>query len=117
MKVKQFRALVLGPVYNKSFKEKLQNLDEALSELQERATVLRDQSIRKTETAVNDVQNTLTRTDTKLQTVSEELKHISESQSQTSAKVDHLREIEKIREEAKEAIRVVLEQKIMTAEC
>lgn len=47
---------MLGPLYTKSFKEKIQALDEALSALQERVSTLRDGAIVKTEKVVESVE-------------------------------------------------------------
>lgn len=47
---------MLGPLYNKSFKEKIQALDEALGALQERVSTLRDGAIVKTEKVVESVE-------------------------------------------------------------
>jgi chromosome segregation ATPase len=48
--------LALGPLYLKSFKEKIQALDEALSALQGRVSTLRDGAIVKTEKVVERIE-------------------------------------------------------------
>ncbi|MCJ1385307.1 hypothetical protein MMC17_008429 [Xylographa soralifera] len=53
---KQVRALVLGPHYIKSFKDKIQSLDDALGAMQERISTLRDGAIIRTEKVVESVE-------------------------------------------------------------
>lgn len=55
---KILRALSLGPVYSKSFDEKMRTLDETVKAMETRIDVLRDDTIRRTGQNVEDIHKT-----------------------------------------------------------
>ena len=95
---------MLGPLYNKSFKEKIQALDDALSALQARVSTLRDGAIVRTEKVVESVKTTVNRVNKTGETVDSttkatlhhvyglqtEMKDLNFSADCTSAKVSSI---------------------------
>ncbi|KAL9115249.1 MAG: hypothetical protein Q9227_001043 [Pyrenula ochraceoflavens] len=141
--LKQIRAIVLGPLYSRSFDEKIQLLDEALEALQERVTILRDGAIVNTEKMVSKVEKvgrgvdtttratlhhvqglksemkdlniSTNRTNCTISSVTGDVKSISKSQKETNVKVEQLNDLQQAKEEAKRAMMVVLEETTKTA--
>lgn len=137
--------MVLGPLYTKSFKEKIQALDEALGALQERVSTLRDGAIVRIEKVVNKVEETgdiagsttkatlhhvhslqsemkglnlsVDRTGLKVSSITEDIKTLAKSQDETHVKIDHLHDLQQVKEEAKQAMMIVLEETTKTSEC
>lgn len=125
-KEKQGCALLLGPLYNKPFEEKILALDEALTALQERAAILRDAAVVRTEKVVESVQTVVKKVekigDNVDFTTKATLKHVQnlvESQDETHVKIDniHDRALQEAKEEAKKAMKIVLEETTKTSQC
>jgi urocanate hydratase len=93
---KPLPALFLGPLYNRSFKEKAKDLDEALSALERRVSTLRDR--------------TIVRTGETVETIKENLRL-------TGVKIDGLSDIDQARKDARDALAMILEEKTRTADC
>lgn len=102
-KGKPLTALVRGPRYTQSFKERVIALDGTLSALQERVSILRDKYIVKTGEGVERVQTAVDATHVRVEHI-QHMQHASLTMQQ-------------VREEAQQAMRIVLEEKNRTAEC
>ena len=123
--------MVLGAHYTKSFQEKMQALDEALGALQERVSTLRDGAIVKTEKVVERVEThvhslqsemkglnlSADRTGLTVSSIAEDVKTLAKSQDETQVKIDHLDDLQQVRDDAKRAMMIVLEETTKTSEC
>ena len=96
-------AILRGPRYTKSFKERVKALDGTLGALQERVSNLRDEYIVRTEEGVERVQTVVDATHVRVE-------HIQHMQHANLA-------VQQAREEAQKAMRMVLEETNRTAEC
>ena len=143
---------MLGSLYTKSFKEKIQALDEALGALQERVSTLRDGAIVRTEKVVESIETVVNRagktadivdsttkatlhhvhslqsemkgltlsadcTTLKVSSITEDMKTLTKSQDETQVKIDHLHDLQQAKEDAKEAMKIVLKETTRTSEC
>ena len=150
--VKQIRASVLGPLFNRSFKQKIELLDEALAALQERVSTLTMGTVVRTGnvvesvvTVVNEVvktgskldttttatlhevhdlhsdvknlNNTADRTDEKVTSITEDMKSLAKAQDETHRQIKEMSDLEKVKEEAKRAMKTVLKETAKTAAC
>ena len=93
---KPLPALFLGPLYNRTFKDKAQDLDEALSALERRVSTLRDRNIIRTRETVED---------------------INENLRLARVKIDGLSDIDQAKKDARDALAMILEEKTRTADC
>lgn len=129
---------MVGGLYNRSFKEKLQTLDEALNSLKERVSTLRDsavvsanrivvgveEAVRRIE-ETGDAVNTTTEstlqhaqeTDARVTSITEGMNSMAKSQDETHVKIDHLSDLQQAREKANQAMMIVLEETSKTSEC
>src|ERR1700739_1233393 len=121
---KQICASVLGPLYNKSFQEKIQALDEALGALQERVSTLQSGAIVRTGKVVESVDSTTRATLHDLNALRSEMKGLNSmtedvkiSQAESKAQMGHLHDLLQAKEEAKRAMMIVLEETTRTSEC
>ncbi|KAL9616245.1 MAG: hypothetical protein Q9160_008871 [Pyrenula sp. 1 TL-2023] len=131
------RSLLLGSLYNRSFKEKLQTLDEALNTLEERVSILRDGAIVSAKRIIGGVETVVRRiqktgevvdtttkstlqhvqdTDAKVASITEGIESIAKSQDETHVKIDHLSDLQQAKEEANRAMKTVLEETTKTSE-
>lgn len=102
--------MMLGSLYNKTFKEKLQALDEAVCKLQDRVSILRDLTTKATLQRVES-------TDVKVTSMTEDLETMARSQDETHMKIDHLSDLHQAKAEANQAMKLVLEETTRTSEC
>lgn len=103
LKGKPISALVCGPRYSKAFKSTVLAVDAALSALQERVSMLRDGLIVRTDEVVERVETKVNATQIQIESI------------QTFQQANL--EVQRAREEAKEAMLMVLKEASRTAEC
>ena len=115
---------MLGPVYNKSFKDKILALDEALGALNDRVSNLRDGAIVTTQSRVESVDTVLhsvgktgEATLVQVNIVQSEVKGLQESADRTEVKIDHLSDLQQAKEEANRAMKIVLNETVKSAQC
>ena len=117
---------MLGPLYTKSFKEKIFTLDEALNELKDRVLILRDKVIVQTgkkvdgvATVAEKIEKTGEEVHITTKTTLEHVQQLGKSSEETHGKIDNLRdsEAQEAKAEAKEAMRIVLKETNRTSQC
>jgi hypothetical protein len=96
-------AMMRGPRYTKSFKDRVQALNDTLCALQERVSNLRDGHIVRTGAGVERVQTLVDATYSKVENI-QHMQHANFA-------------VQQAREEAQQAMKMVLEEKNRTAEC
>lgn len=120
-KEKQFRALMLGPLYNKSFKGKIKALEEALKDLQDHISHLNHARLAETSASVHRVEMTSDGVDSTTRATLDQVHSLRsdfrESQGNLGRRIDDSNEIKRAVEEARKAMLIVLEERIKNAEC
>lgn len=69
------------------------------------------------ESGVKDLNLSTDRTGLKVSSIAEDMKTLAKSQDEAQVKIDHLRDLQQAKEEAKRAMEIVLEKTTKTSEC
>ena len=122
---------MLGPLYNKSFDQKIRALDEALSALNERVSSLRDRSMVRTgervetvETVVHKMNRTGEVTLERVHSLQSEVRVLGDSADRTNLQISSMNEdmktfsdVQQAKADAQRALQIAVTNQTRTAEC
>ena len=69
------------------------------------------------ESDMKNLNLTADRTDSKVSSITEDIKTLTKSQDDVNLKIDHLRDLEQVKAEARQAMKIVLKETARTAQC